>query len=564
MTDEKDFDWDNAVAQYRNIPLDLVKKPPTAAHKALNLKKTQPKKKQADNKAVTHHEEEKWIEFKSSGGKTIWLNSKYGEVRNTNPDSKEAIILTGEDILNSLVRIERQVKQILDQSHSISSLVCEDLREIKARVENVHKEIQGGSLDDRNDVESLIEFNDIQCKWDNPHVHNFRRQAVEYDHTMLFQEWHIPQNYSRIPLPGLGKGEDKTILVHVNLPKVQPIENTKVPITMKDTVDKAIHMAYSKCKAATELGPENQYVLKAEGLQDYMRGSRSLFDYEYVRQCVRDGADVKLSLVKCPDVQEWNPDVDLEVEFHLKVKETLKPLPGNSWRGISSNTPFYEMTAFPMSEMHIPLTVKVLGVDNCNADSLPKAKDAEGATHYYLKMFVFHGITKLGGTEKDTQLHEMTSELRFNWTLQTDMHVRLSTLPRESRIVFQLWCKATEKDVMVAWVVQQLVDDRGVLISGRRALNMWPIVVGGKGHGKKKRDLGTEFIYHASNRDNHSDERPVTLTVQFDKWELPVVAPLTEKYRAPDPRVVGPVVPMKNFLRSNPRSSRSSPLRLTP
>ena len=65
------------------------------------------------------------------------------------------------------------------------------------------------------------------------------------------------------------------------------------------------------------------------------------------------------------------------------------------------------------------------------------------------------------------------------------------------------------------------------------------------------KDLG--FIYRATTRDNQSDANAATLTVNFDEFMLPVVAPLTEPYREPPMSAVGPELNMnkmdKTFLK---------------
>jgi hypothetical protein len=143
----------------------------------------------------------------------------------------------------------------------------------------------------------------------------FRRGAVEFDHEkFLYDDWHIPQYFSRTPLP---QNASKSLGVHISLPKGQHVENTKVPMEHKDSVEKAVRIAFSKCRQIE--GDENSYVLKALGLKDYMEGDKVLFDYEYVRRCIHDSVPVTLSLVPRPAPTEYTPEVDLVLCISLEL-----------------------------------------------------------------------------------------------------------------------------------------------------------------------------------------------------------------------------------------------------
>jgi len=57
-------------------------------------------------------------------------------------------------------------------------------------------------------------------------------------------------------------------------------------------------------------------------------------------------------------------------------------------------------------------------------------------------------------------------------------------------------------------------------------------------HGKRK-ELGDRVIFQGTNRDNWGIAEPALLRVKFDEYAVPVVAPLVERYRDPNPMVVG-------------------------
>jgi hypothetical protein len=70
--------------------------------------------------------------------------------------------------------------------------------------------------------------------------------------------------------------------------------------TAQDTVSKAIRLLWGKCKNGSGMGQETDYVLKAQGLKEYLEGEQLFFNYAYVRQCIRDGKEIELSMVKRP------------------------------------------------------------------------------------------------------------------------------------------------------------------------------------------------------------------------------------------------------------------------
>ncbi len=92
----------------------------------------------------------------------------------------------------------------------------------------------------------------------------------------------------------------------------------------------------------------------------------------------------------------------------------------------------------------------------------------------------------------------------------------------------------------------QLIDERGFLATGARQYRLWPFPPRKKGK-HKTREVDPDFIYRACTRDNISDPSAAVLHVHFDEYVVPVVAPLTEKYREPNPRVVGAEVPLKTL-----------------
>jgi hypothetical protein len=122
-------------------------------------------------------------------------------------------------------------------------------------------------------------------------------------------------------------------------------------------------------------------------------------------------------------------------------------------------------------------------------------------SHLCVRAYLFNGTTMLSdaltgvGSEADTILpvssapRWLTAPLVFSANKQQDV-VTLSSLPRTARLCFLLIGKSASSgsEFMLAWQVLQLVDEAGVLVSGRQTLRMWSMDAHKKGkHGKVRR-----------------------------------------------------------------------------
>jgi hypothetical protein len=187
-----------------------------------------------------------------------------------------------------------------------------------------------------------------------------------------------------------------------------------------------------------------------------------------------------------------------------------------------------------------------------------------------IKVFLFHGTEQLAGTVRSTAEVAPGHNPRWMTWLKppsgTANDVIMSTLPLETRVAFILYGhKLSGKAEPLAWVTQQLIDDRGHLVQGASSLRMWVLpekptkAHKNKDLEKKKEELKKKekaagivreedlgFIYRGTNRDhNGNNEKTLTLSVRFDEFLLPIVAPLVEPYIAPLTNSVLPPTPIK-------------------
>eukprot|EP00808_Paulinella_micropora_P000718 g11522.t1 len=529
----------------------------------------------------------RWEPFTNGQGVKIWYHQNLNKVTRVDPflgrkqsmvapdaqlsqtseekegeEEKERVQYSAADILDTMEMIESQVEAILEQSHALSSLVCDDLREISKRMSNVRQQIQqGGSLDDRDDVEALVEFEKLPWEFDNAHVHQYRRQALEHILSLgdddQYHTWHVPQFKSNIPLP---LTQDKVFSVQIHLPRPPSDPNDqekqseeppvcRLGISERDTVDKILAVAYEKCPQPPEqLGPLSDWVLKAEGSCDYMMGEELLFEYDSVRKKLRNGKPVRLVMVRRPEPVVYDPEVDLRQQYMERVVMELKPVVPTLHRGLNVAQNWQELTELPLRELHIPFRFRLVGLDHISDHSMPRLGSqplTDSTDKLFVRSYLIHGFNIVDDSKVETPAFEIREHL--NYSKECRLPLNLSELPRECRMVFEARSVSPGgEEQLVAWAVLPLVDESGALLSGRQAIRLWSVEARNKGK-HKKRDLGPDFIFRATTRDNRSDRQAAVLLAEFDRWELPVVAPLTEKYRAPDIAIVGAEVPLASL-----------------
>jgi phosphatidylinositol-4,5-bisphosphate 3-kinase len=168
----------------------------------------------------------------------------------------------------------------------------------------------------------------------------------------------------------------------------------------------------------------------------------------------------------------------------------------------------------------------------------------------YVRVFLFYGCKNVA-EPKDSDVCEVSSDPRWQqWLIYKDLTV--AGLPRGSRLGFILCGRKIakpDKEIMLGWVVHQLIDDQGQLSRGKLSLRLWANASRKKGKHGKPREPDVTFLHRATTAQNLAEplETVSTLTIQLDDFCLPVVAPVSEKFREPNPRVVGQEVALKTL-----------------
>jgi len=380
-------------------------------------------------------------------------------------------------------------------------------------------------------------------------IEYYRAASQQTDHASLaFTDYHFPQYYSAQALPPDSTHKASCI---VRLPAYAPMTQTKIEVDAADTVTQVIAKAHAKLpKTHPEVLDAGEYVFKVVGHQEYLAGDDIFFSYAHVRHCLRDKQDIELALVRRPEKPPGSDSVAQAAHaaavagYTAKIDRSVRVMTADTHVDIAAaaRDPMADLTklrAFPLSSLNTPFSMRVLGVDNVNSETMPRLTPTIGSI--YVRACLFHGCEYLDWSHELPAL-DVADTMRWDAHLPGSFQSQFSLLPREARLGFVVIGKRSDKDkeVPLAWVTSVLVDHTGTLKTGRVEFRLWAFPAAeGKKHGKK-RDLDPDFLFRATTVDNRSSGSPAALlVVDLPRFALPVVAPLALPYAAPNPRVVG-------------------------
>lgn len=458
---------------------------------------------------------------------------------------REGTDMTLDGITEKLTKMSTLCEKMVSDADCLTEVMMEDLKKIQSRLSSVIKEIEEREkVDDRDDVDVLLDFQALKWNFDNLVVDYYRattktRKAYEYS------SWHMPEYFSESPLPLGVKSVPCVVRLPAELASAHSdgalMQASKISATYKDTVGDCIDKALASCEGVSDDG---RWVLKAQGLSEYLRNDRIFFDYSFVRREVREGRELKMTLLKLPTKFEDEPNL-LKAKYDTKIKEK-KTMNEDShvdvtMKGIKG----WKNATIPMFELQLPFRFYVKGISNITSSTIPRLNDYQ-VTSFFLETYLFYGTETMTDSVHITKPFDITMDtLCINeWLMGKYSHSMLyQNMPRAVRLGVILWGKyQNEKGVpekaRLAWVAHTLLDESGVLRSGSEQLNLWPFP--GKSKAKHKpREIDANFIFRSTVRQNLSTRNPVALHLQFEEFSKPVVAPFVETWREPNIRAVG-------------------------
>ena len=301
----------------------------------------------------------------------------------------------------------------------------------------------------------------------------------------------------------------------------------KLHVEAATTVDALRAKALAAYAKATldDSRPAHLMCLKVVGCDEYLDGG-IVVSYEYVRRCLRKGAEVALSLVPNPLAS-------------LPPLSSVPPQPPQP--ALASGPPSRSLSLYDLPD-HLKLRVEIISAERLRsvlaaAYSRPRRGGAcSGVWALSVRLGVYHGGVPLcDPVETPAAICDEGSNPSWSASLQTSLP--LHHIPRAARVCFTLCARpaggrAARDDEGAAtsslgWVSMMLVGHDERLANGTHALRLWPE--------ESANPIGCNL--ENATFDPSQPEPPV-LFVAFDRFAVPVVMPPDEEFdsaSAPEP-----------------------------
>jgi phosphatidylinositol-4,5-bisphosphate 3-kinase len=265
------------------------------------------------------------------------------------------------------------------------------------------------------------------------------------------------------------------------------------------------------------------FSLKAAGFNEYLIGAQPLMNYSFVRRELREQRkEILLVLGYMPNLDPM-PSNPYLADYVAKFNDDA-PAP-QSFAEVKAADPKQdplERDSICMSTVRCPVRVRVVGLDNVK--KLPKYDEHVGSI--WVECYLFMGFDVVEESKFTTEERAHCLSPRWREWHSTSTYT-YADLPRAVRVGFQVWGKTDEKDskpVRLGFVVQNLVNELGVLLTGQHSFGLWGIEDHEGGHGKKEKE-DPYFIFKQTTRANIRTKRACIITVDFDEFPDKVVAP---------------------------------------
>ncbi|KAK5849094.1 hypothetical protein PBY51_008764 [Eleginops maclovinus] len=271
---------------------------------------------------------------------------------------------------------------------------------------------------------------------------------------------------------------------------------------------------------------EADFVLRVCGREEYLYGEKPLQDFNWVRQCLKNGEEIHLALETAPD-----PDLDLVQKEDWAQVDDCTGVAGTHEQLTIDEKDHERVFTISMWDCNRKFRVKVLGID---IPSLPKSPELI----VFIEASIFHGQQLLA--------QERTSSKNFNeevlWNCWLEFNIKIRDLPKGARLNLQVICgkqpltptskgtlsyqdtatgshEGKTKSRLLYYVNLLLIDHRSLLRQGEFILHMWKMPEKSE---ESSSSINADKLTSATNPDKAS---AMAIAILLDKYCYPVVLP---------------------------------------
>mmetsp|Transcript_28899 Transcript_28899/g.57767 ORF Transcript_28899/g.57767 Transcript_28899/m.57767 type:complete len:1105 (+) Transcript_28899:72-3386(+) len=287
--------------------------------------------------------------------------------------------------------------------------------------------------------------------------------------------------------------DKQTVSISILLPEAvgTTLPRLTLPVLLKSSVDDLLNATFKKFK--TQMGKDldkagtGRYIFKVCGYMDYMiHGDFKMGYYDHILFCMRKRIKIELELVKLTpaDQMDLGPVLGRTYEEELRSEETKMEAHEDEWkadRDIRKREIRKMKNVVMQDDIKWPFRCLVRGIVDCPGEELNvKSLRLEIGLYYGGGLI---GPTSSGkGAAPNTQPVEalQTAYVPFSsepswpgvWLSSTQHEVAL--LPPATRVGFMLYGTADHKEIPLAGVAVTLVDFQNMVLTGEKALKLWP------------------------------------------------------------------------------------------
>uniref|UniRef100_A0A3Q2VRF8 Phosphatidylinositol-4,5-bisphosphate 3-kinase, catalytic subunit gamma n=1 Tax=Haplochromis burtoni TaxID=8153 RepID=A0A3Q2VRF8_HAPBU len=336
---------------------------------------------------------------------------------------------------------------------------------------------------------------------------------------------------TRKPLPEhlLSKINNGHILVVIHIGTAS--QTIKVSIDDTPTLVLASFFAKTSNKRALLGIPDNvcetDFVLRVCGREEYLYGEKPLENFNWIRQCLKNGEEIHLVLEMPPD-----PDLDLVQKEDWAQVDDCTGVAGTHEQLTIDEKDHERVFTISMWDCNRKFRVKVLGID---IPSLPKVPEFI----VYIEASIFHGQQLLA--QERTTSKTFSEEVLWNCWLE--FNIKIKDLPKGACLNLQVICgkqpqipnskgssyqestagssclDGKTKSRLLYYVNLLLIDHRSLLRQGEFILHMWKMPEKSE---ESSCSINADKLTSATNPDKASS---MAIAILLDKYCYPVVLP---------------------------------------